>query len=154
MSDAISVTSDASSVTEFEVVPDASPTPDAPLTHKKDAAAKPKRPSESDIAQQFLLAPDDRPFDDGKQDARLLRLLESLYTTATSKSPHAGRCAEILFNRAFGKVKPSKEETDSLKRTGYQIIVMPQSQITGPVEEFKALPAPQPDFIEAEFEGQ
>ena len=114
----------------------------------------PKKPSaygtQEEFIREYLL--DDRKIAcDRKGKTKFEQIIENLFEIATSKVPQAKACAELLLERGFGKTKPSDEELDAKKRTGYQIIVMPQGKLNIPTEEL-ALPAPpEPDFIDADF---
>lgn len=114
----------------------------------------PKKPSaygtQEEFIRDFLL--DDRKTEcDRKGRTKFEQIIQNLYEIATSKVPQAKACAELLLERGFGKTKPSEEELDAKKRTGYQIIVMPQGKLNIPTEDLALPAAPEPDFIDADF---
>ena len=106
--------------------------------------------SQAKVIREFLCDP--RPAHcDRKGRNRFLQLINNQFEIGMGKSPQATKATEFLLDRGFGKAKPSEEELDANRRTGYQIIVMPQAQLNVPVEEMKALEPPKPDFIDADF---
>lgn len=106
--------------------------------------------SHAKILQDFLL--DNRKCaTDRHGRTKFEQICQNMFEIATAKSPQAQRCAEFLMERAFGTAKPSEEELESKKRTGYQIIVMPQAKLNIPTEELALPAAPEPDFIDADF---
>ena len=81
---------------------------------------------------------------------RLQELLESVFETAIDRrSPQQVAAARELMDRGFDKSKPSTEELDAVKEGGIRLVYVDRAAL--PVEEKKELPAPAPEFLEAEI---
>lgn len=63
------------------------------------------------------------------------------------KSPFCIQATQALWDRAYGKVKPSEEELEALKG-GLKMVFVQRPEV--PVVEEKALEPPKPEFIDAE----
>lgn len=82
---------------------------------------------------------------------RLQEVLESVFETAVDRrSPQQVAAARELLDRGFDKAKPSTEELDAVEKSGIRLVYVDRAAL--PVEEKRELPAPQPDFLPAEFE--
>jgi hypothetical protein len=83
---------------------------------------------------------------------RLQQVLENLFRIAASEEhPHAVAAAQVLLDRAYGKPKPSEEELDAIKGSGFQLVYVQRPEIDPDIPQQQELPAPKPDFLDAEI---
>ena len=88
---------------------------------------------------------------DEKGRTRFIQIIQCMFNIATNpKSMKQVEAAKFLIERAYGKAKPSEDELDAMAKGGVRIVLVNQPT---DVPEQVALPAPKPDFIEAEFRG-
>ena len=80
---------------------------------------------------------------------RILRIINKIYNKAMDdKSPFQIQAAQLLLNRAYGKERSADEDLDAIKKGGITVVI---NRPTLDLEDQKELPAPAPDYIEAEF---
>jgi hypothetical protein len=53
--------------------------------------------------------------------------------------------------RAYGKARPSEEELDAIKGSGFQLVYVQRPEIDPEIPQQQELPAPKPDFLDAEI---
>jgi len=77
------------------------------------------------------------------------QIVMALISTAVNpRSPFHVQASALLFDRAFGKVKPSEAELGAIKEGGARFVLV-QAQDIKPAEK-KKLKAPSPEFVEGE----
>lgn len=78
------------------------------------------------------------------------QIIENLYRIAKSRShKQAVAAAQLLLARAYGLPKPSDEALEAVREGGVRLVVVSDPELAQ-IAEGKALPAPKPEFIEAE----
>lgn len=89
--------------------------------------------------RDFLLSPDK----DGKK--RLIKVIEQTYKRALDpRSAQGAVSSAMLLDRGFGKVRPSEEETDAMKK-GIIAVYMNNPELSDVPERPAELPAPKLD---------
>jgi hypothetical protein len=86
-----------------------------------------------------------------KAGHRHRRTLLNMFDIASDRrSPFAVAAANLLLDRAYGKVKPSEEELGAIERGGTKIVLVSPQDVG--MAEPPALPSgPQPDFLDVEI---
>ena len=99
--------------------------------------------------RRFLESPRKTALDrDGRK--RLQRIFDTLLAIATDpEHPHAVSAAQLLLDRAYGKVRPSEEEIDGARTGEVQIVIV--NRPTGLPKYVEPPPLDAPKFREGEI---
>jgi hypothetical protein len=104
----------------------------------------------SDVVKKFLESRSPTQTNSLGQN-RLHQILLNMFDIASDRrSPFAVAAANLLLDRAYGKVKPSEEELGAIERGGTKIVLVSPQDVG--MAEPPALPSgPQPDFLDVEI---
>lgn len=121
--------------------------------YQPEKKRKKLRPSSSDVIKDFLES--NRNCDvDQKGHNRLIQVVKNMVDIATSpRSPFAVAAANFLFDRAYGKPKPSVEEIEAIGKGGIQLVYVSQQANDPDIPVRRELPEAKPEFVEGEVYG-
>ena len=83
--------------------------------------------------------------------SRLETLIEATYKRAVDMRSGQGKAStELLLAYGYEKPKPAVDELDAIAKSGLQLVYINRAGLED-VEKQKELPAPKPEFIDAEI---
>lgn len=105
----------------------------------------------AEVIRKFIESAKRDDLDPLRSQTRLIRMVANMVDVACSNSKNNVAAFEALMARAYGRPRPSDEETNAIAKGGITIVYGSNPQRDPDIRPAEDLPAPEPRFLPAEF---